>query len=89
MTKKLRTIDEILNDRTIFTQEQADRIEANALKEAQKYWGGKRAGAGRKSKGEYALNIQMKVNSIELEFLKQARELGANLKLIDLKKYAQ
>ena len=89
MTKKLRTLDDILNDRTLFTQEQADRIEANALKEAQKYWGGKRAGAGRKSKGEYALNIQMKVNAIELEFLKQARELGANLKLIDLKKYAQ
>ena len=89
MTKKLRTIDEILNDRTMFTQEQADRIEANAIKEAQKYWGGKRAGAGRKPKGEYALNIQMKVNSIELEFLKQARELGANLQLIDLKKYAQ
>jgi hypothetical protein len=34
MTKKLRTIDDILADRTIFTQEQADRIEANALKEA-------------------------------------------------------
>lgn len=87
--KKLRTTDDILNDRAIFTQEQADRIHANALKEAQKYWGGKREGAGRKSKGEYALNIQIKVNAVELEFLKQAREIGANLNLIDLKQYAQ
>ena len=37
---------------------------------------GKRSGAGRKAKGEYALNIQVKVNAVELEFLKQARELG-------------
>lgn len=87
--QKLKNTDDILNDRTLFTQEQADKIHANALKEAQNYWGGKRAGAGRKSKGDYALNIQIKVNAVELEFLKQARELGANLNLIDLKQYAQ
>ncbi len=42
---KLRTIDEILNDRTVFTEEQAKKIENNAIKEAQNYWGGKRVGA--------------------------------------------
>lgn len=82
-----RTLNDILNDRKIFTEEQAERIHNNALKEAKKYWGGKREGAGRKPKGEYALNIQIKVNEVELEFLKQARELGANLKAIDLKQY--
>lgn len=46
--QKLKNTDDILNDRTLFTQEQADKIHANALKEAQNYWGGKRAGAGRK-----------------------------------------
>lgn len=87
--QKLVTTDDILKDRNLFTVEQAESIEANALSEAKKYWGGKRAGAGRKAKGEYALNIQIKVNAVELEFLKQARELGANLNLIDLTQYAK
>lgn len=87
--QKLKTTDDILKDVSLFSTEQAEQIEVNALKEAKKYWGGKRSGAGRKAKGEYALNIQVKVNAVELEFLKQARELGANLNLIDLKQYAQ
>lgn len=86
--QKLKTTDDILKDTNLFSAEQAAQVEANALKEAKKYWGGKRAGAGRKAKGEYALNIQVKVSSVELEFLKQARELGANLSLIDLKQYS-
>lgn len=80
MEKKLRTIDEVLADRTFFTENQAQEIEENSLKEAKKYWGGKRKGAGRKPKGELALNIQIKVNSVEFEFLKYARENGLNLK---------
>ena len=86
--QKLKTTDDILNDRNLFSAEQAQLIENNAQNEAKKYWGGKRAGAGRKAKGEYALNIQIKVNSVELEFLKQARELGTNLSLIDLTQYS-
>ena len=77
---KLRTIDEILNDRTVFTEEQAKKIENNAIKEAENYWGGKRVGAGRKAKGEYPLNISIKVSSVEFDFLKYAREHGLNLK---------
>jgi len=75
-----RTLDEILNDRTIFTQERADKICENALKEAKKYWGGKREGAGRKARGESPLNITIKVSAIELDFLKYARENCLNLK---------
>lgn len=82
MQHKIITTDDILADRTMFTEEQAKQIEENALKEARKYWGGKREGAGRKPKGEYALNIQIKVNAIEFEFLKYAREKCLNLKQI-------
>lgn len=34
--KKLRTIEDILNDRTLFTEEQANRIRANVDKEVAK-----------------------------------------------------
>lgn len=84
--QKLKTTEDILNS---LPPERADLIRANVAKEVAKIHGGKREGAGRKPKGEYALNIQVKVNKVELEFLKQARELGANLNLIDLKQYAQ
>lgn len=80
MQKKLRTIDEILQDRSFFTEEQAKQIEENALKEARKYWGGKREGAGRKAKGENPLNITIKVSALEQDFLKYARANGLNLK---------
>lgn len=84
--QKLKTTDDILKDRNLFTQEQAERIEVNSTKEALNYWGGKRENAGRKSLGR---DKQIRLNVIELEFIKQARELGANLNLIDLTQYAQ
>lgn len=80
MQKKLRTLDEILQDREFFTEEQAKQVEKNALKEAHKYWGGKREGAGRKAKGSNSLNITIKVSSEEQEFLKYARANSLNLK---------
>lgn len=74
------TTDDILADRTIFTEEQAKRIDENAQKEALKVLhGGKRAGAGRKPKGEHPLIITVKVSDIELDFLNYARANGINL----------
>ena len=58
--KKLRTVSEILTDRTIFTEEQQNRIEENAIKEAQKIWGDKRAGAGKKQKANIRLTVSAK-----------------------------
>lgn len=56
--KKLRTIDEILQDRNYFTEEQANKIEENAKEEAIKILhGGKREGAGRKAKGNSPLKF--------------------------------
>ncbi len=81
MQKKLRTIDEILQDRNYFTEEQAIQIEENAQKEAVKILhGGKREGAGRKAKGDSPLNITIKVSAVEQDFLKYARANGLNLK---------
>lgn len=74
--QKLKTTEDILNN---LPQERVECIRANTAKEIAKIHGGKRVGADRKSKGKYALNIQIKVNKVELDFLKQARELGANL----------
>ena len=74
---KNRTIEEILNDRTIFTEKQATKIKENALNEAEKIWGGKRAGAGRPKK-ENVLSIQIRVSQEEKEFLKYARSHNLN-----------
>ena len=47
--KKLRTLEEILDDKNFFTEEQAKEIRQNADEEAIKILhGGKRANAGRK-----------------------------------------
>ena len=58
MQKKLRTIDEILQDRNYFTEEQANKIEENAKEEAIKILhGDKREGARRKAKGNSPLKF--------------------------------
>lgn len=81
-----RTLDEILKDRTIFTQEQAERIEANALEEAEKYWGGKRAGAGRKPSINGCLRSkQVKVTEDTKEAIQYAYSIGIVINLDDVK----
>ena len=77
--KKITT-DDLLNDRTLFTEKEAQEIKENAMKKAIKIWGGKREGAGRKKKGEQALNISAKVSVIELDFLHYARANNLDLK---------
>jgi len=77
--KKKITTDDILNDRTLFTEEEALEIRTNAINEAKKLWGGKRKGAGRKCQGAEPLNITLRVSKSENEAIKYAREHGIDL----------
>lgn len=80
-----RTLDDILNDRTIFTQEQAERIAKNALAEAEKYWGGKRAGAGKKAQiAGSPRNVSIKVSQSTKEAIKYAYKAGIAINLDDI-----
>lgn len=84
--KKVITTEDILNDRTLFTQEQADRIEANALKEAEKYWGGKRAGSGKKAQiSGSPRNTNVKVSPDVKEAIQYAYKVGIVINLDDIK----
>lgn len=74
-----RTVKEILSDRKLFTEEQANHIEENALSEATKYWGGVRDGAGRKCISGDPLTIVIRVSEAEQEAIRCARECGINL----------
>ena len=78
--QKIITTDDILNDRSLISEERAKKIEENSQAEAMKILhGGKREGAGRKAKGDYSLNITIKVSAVEHDFLKYARANGINL----------
>lgn len=81
-----KTLDEILKNRNIVTQEQADRIEMNAMKEAEKYWGGKRAGAGKKPElAKFPRNKQIKVAEVTKEAILYAYSIGIAINLDDVK----
>lgn len=80
-----RKLNEILNDRNIVTAEMAERIETSAMAEAQTYWGGKRAGAGRKAKQEGCpRNKQIKVSDGVKLALQYAYENGIILNIDDI-----
>lgn len=84
--KKVITTDDLLNDRTLFTAEQAAQIEANALKEAEKYWGGKRAGAGKKAQITGSpRNTNVKVSPDVKEAIQYAYKVGIVINLDDIK----
>lgn len=87
-----RTLDDILKDRNIVTAEQAKRIECNALKEAEKYWGGKRAGAGKKAQITGSpRNTNMKVSQDVKEAIQYAYKVGivVNLDAIKILQYIE
>lgn len=71
---KKTTTDDILNDRTLFTEAQAAKIRTNIEKKAQKLWGGARANAGRKAKpkGE-VLQFNRRLTEKENRFIDYAR----------------
>ncbi len=74
MTKKITTTEDILNDRTMFTEKQAEKIRINIEKKAGKIWGGQRENAGRKAKPkDKVLEFTKRVTAIESRFLDYAR----------------
>lgn len=71
--KKLKTNDDLIKE--LLTPEEQAEVYAYVEKEVAKYWGGARAGAGRKPKSDSnVLKFQVRVSSKEKEFLKYARE---------------
>lgn len=81
-----RTLDEVLKDRKIVTQEQADRIEKNAIAEAEHYWGGKRANSGRKAKiADSPRNKQIKVSDGVKVAIQYAYANGIVISIDDIK----
>ncbi len=79
MNKKITTTEDILNDRTMFTEKQAEKIRANIEKKAKKIWGGSRENAGRKTKpkGE-VLEFTKRVTAKEVQFIDYARAHNIN-----------
>jgi len=81
-----KTLDEILKDRNFVTEEQAERIEKNALAEAETYWGGKRANAGRKAKITGSpRNKQIKVSDGVKVAIQYAYDNGIIITIDDIK----
>ena len=75
--KDLKTHDDLIKE-LLTPQEQAE-LKTSIDEEVAKYWGGKRAGAGRKPKDESnVLKFQVRVSAKEKEFLKYAREHNLN-----------
>jgi len=79
MNKKITTED-ILNDRTMFTEKQAEKIRANIEKKAKKIWGGSRTNSGRKTKpkGE-VLSFTKRLSEKECRFIDYARTHNINV----------
>lgn len=85
--KKLRTLDEILDDKRFFTAEQAIDIRKNADEESEKILhGGKRENAGKKPKiVGHPRNIVIKVSQDTKEAINYAYSVGVAINLDDVK----
>lgn len=83
--EKARTIDEILNDRRFFSEKEAQAVKEKVAKEVKAYWGGKRAGAGRKRLAKEVLSKHMRVSESEQKVLTRAREMKLDLTDLDLR----
>ena len=79
MVKRITTED-ILNDRTLFTKEEADEIRANVQKEVEKYkWGGARKNSGRKALDDSkVLKFTKRLSEKEALFIDYARKHNIN-----------
>jgi hypothetical protein len=78
--KKLRTTEDILNDRTLFTEERANKIRANVAKEVA------RINAGRKPAIEGCpRNKVIKVSDDTKEAINYAYSIGVVINLEDVK----
>jgi hypothetical protein len=85
--KKLRTLEEILDDRKFFTEEQAEQIRKHSDEEAIKILhGGKRDNAGRKPAIEgCSRNKVIKVSDDTKEAINYAYSIGVVINLEDVK----
>lgn len=85
--KKLRTLDEILNDKRFFTKEQAQNIRNHSDKEAiEILHGGKRDNSGRKPAIEGCpRNKVIKVSDDTKEAIQYAYSIGVAINLEDIK----
>ena len=90
--KKVITTDDILNNRTLFTEEQADQIRTNVAKEAAKIKAGRKpaiAGSSRnkvikvsddtKEAIQYAYSIGVVINIDDVKLLQYVKEHGLTL----------
>ena len=70
----LKTTEDLLNDRTLFTEQEANEIRFEVKQEVKRIRGGARVNAGRKKKSsENVLKFQVRVSEKEKNFLKYAR----------------
>ena len=85
--KKLRTTEEILDDRRFFTAEQAQEIRKHSEEEAERILhGGKRENAGKKPKiVGHSRNIAVKVSQATKEAINYAYSVGVVIDLEDVK----
>lgn len=83
--EKGRTIEEILNDRNFFSEQESQAIKRNVAKETKAYWGGKRRGAGRKRLTKEVLSKSMRVSEREERAVQLMRELKLEVSALDLK----
>lgn len=90
--KKVITTEDILNDRTLFTEEQADQIRSNAAIEVAKIKAGRKpaiAGCSRnkvikvsdatKEAIQYAYSVGVVINLEDIKLLQYAKEHGLTL----------
>ena len=84
--KKLRTTEDILNDRTLFSEEQANRIRTNVDKEVAKILRGRKPAIEGCSR-----NKVIKVSDDTKEAINYAYSIGAviNLEAVKLLQYAK
>ncbi len=79
MVKRITTED-ILNDRSIFTVQEANKIKENVEREVKKYkWGGARKNSGRKPVDETkVLKFTKRLTEKEKQFIDYARAHNIN-----------
>lgn len=82
---KAKTLEEILSDRGVFTEKEAVAVKNAAQRNAKKYWGGKRNGAGRKPQGKESLKVHMRVTESEKASILAARHYGITVKPAEVK----
>lgn len=77
--KKIITTEDLLNDRTIFTEERANKIKENVAKEVARIRGGARENSGRKAivSGKI-LKFTKRLTEEEAKFIDYAREHHIN-----------